>query len=305
MTQVTLAEKLRYLRKSRHMSQTELAHRLGLTNNAFISLIERGARRPSDSLLKRLSDVFSYDYTSLRALAGPSPRALLDLSGKNSLQEELVPAASADLVARMRREVEILGERLQELCEDGLPEFLWSRERRLHVEGSSGEIWILAPAIEHHGLEPDLLAQAVANLRRGSHYRYLLPDTRESRVEAGRLLQRYQTELVQASGAKGARRGARRPADRDPDPEDESYELNEDLELPQIGFVARTSFPILFEIALFDPNDAERVRGTLLPPEAPPAWEVGLGRDAARELARHFARLWTTTLMPARSGVAG
>jgi hypothetical protein len=80
---------------------------------------------------------------------------------------------------------------------------------------------------------------------------------------------------------------------------------SEDIELPHVGFVARVSFPILFEIALFDPNDEDRVRGTLLPPEAPPAWEVGLGRDAARELARHFARLWATTLMPARSGVPG
>jgi transcriptional regulator with XRE-family HTH domain len=304
MTQVTLAEKIKYLRKSRRMSQAELAHRLGLTSNAFISLIERGSRRPSDSLLKRLADLFSYDYTSLRALAGPSPQEAPN-GGRSGVQEELVPVASADLVARMRREVEILGERVQELLEDGLPEFLWSRERRLHVEGSSGEIWIFAPAIAHHGLELDLLGQAVANLRRGARYRYLLPDTRESRVEAGRLLQRYQTELLQASGSKGARRGARHPGGGEAEAEDESYDLNEDLELPEMGFVSRLSFPILFEIALFDPSDGERVRGTLMPPEASPAWEVGLGREAARELARHFARLWATTLMPARSGAAG
>ena len=137
MPQVTLADKLRYLRKSRRLSQAELAHRLGLTNNAFISHLERGTRRPSDPLLRKLADLFAYDYESLRALAGPPPR--------EERQEELVPASSADLTARIRREVGLLGDRLGELVNEALPEFLWSREQRLLVEGGSREVWIMAP----------------------------------------------------------------------------------------------------------------------------------------------------------------
>jgi transcriptional regulator with XRE-family HTH domain len=255
MPQVTLAEKLRYLRKSRRMSQAELAHRLGLTNNAFISHLERGTRRPSGPMLRKLAELLVYDYESLRALAGPPPG--------EERQEELMPAVGADLTAKIRREVDAFGDRLGDLVGEALPEFLWSREQRLLAEGGSREIWIMAPAIEHHGVEEDLLSVAVSNLKRGARYRYLLSDQRETRIEAGRLLRRY-------DGAG-------------------------DGQLPEVTFVSRDAFPLVFEIALFDPKAGDRIRGTLLPPGVDPEWEVALAGGQARELARHFARLWSRT----------
>jgi transcriptional regulator with XRE-family HTH domain len=298
MPQVTLADKLRYLRKSRRMSQAELAHRLGLTNNAFISHLERGSRRPSGPMLRKLADLFGYDYESLRALAGPPPgEARLG----EARQEELVPAPGADLTARIRREVDLFGDRLAELVDETLPGFLWSREQRLLVEGGSQEVWILAPAIVHHGVEADLLAVAVANLRRGSRYRYLLTDTRENRIEAGRLLRRYQAAVHEHGAARASRgRGGTMGVDPDSDvdPSDEG-------KLPAVAFVGRNSFPLVFEIALFDPEADERIRGTLLAHGADPEWEVGLDEAQARELARHFTRCWARVGAGAPSPIAG
>jgi len=261
MTQVNLAEKLRYLRKSRGMSQVELARRLGLKNNAFISHLERGTKRPSEALLRKIAEVFSYDYASLCALGG-GPGALA-----TSTQVELHPAAGADLMARIRREVELLGERMSDLVGEALPEFLWSREERLLAESASREVWILCPQIMHHGVEEDLLAVAKTNLRRGVRYSYLIADTKDMRVETGRLLKRYQ----EATG--------------------EDYAAEVEVG-PEVGFVPQESFPFVFEAALFDPRDSARIRGSLVPPAESPEWEIALSRQQALDLARHFARLW-------------
>jgi transcriptional regulator with XRE-family HTH domain len=265
MTQVDLPEKLRYLRKSRGMSQVELAHRLGLKkNNAFVSHLERGTKRPSEALLHKIAEVFAYDYDSLRALAGPALPA--------AEQVELRPAAHAGLMAQIRQEVELLGERMGELVAGALPDFLWSREQRLIVESASREVWILTPRLAHHGVEADLLAVAAANLRRGACYRYLIADTKEMRVEAGRLLKRYQ------AAAAG------------PEPETQAG--------PEVGFVPHDSFPSIFEAALFDPRDAARIGGCVVPGAGGQEWEIALGREQAVELARHLARLWDRVNVP-------
>jgi transcriptional regulator with XRE-family HTH domain len=264
MTQVNLAEKLRYLRKSRGMSQVELARRLGLKNNAFISHLERGTKRPSETLLRKLADVFAYDYDSLRALTGKSVPAA-------STQVELHPAAAADLLARIRREVELFGERLSDLVGESLPEFLWSREDRLLAEGASREVWILAPRLAHHGVEADLLAVARANMARGVRYCYLIGDAKEMRIEAGRLLKRYQD-------------GARHALEDNPGPE--------------VGFVPREQFPFVFEAAIFDPRDTALIRGSLVPAMEESEWEIALNREQVIDLARHFARMWERVSAP-------
>ncbi len=66
--------------------------------------------------------------------------------------------------------------------------------------------------------------------------------------------------------------------------------------MPELCFIPRASFPFVFESALFDPRDAERIRGVALPAGVAGgetgAWEVALGREQALDLARHFARWW-------------
>jgi transcriptional regulator with XRE-family HTH domain len=283
MTQLTLAEKLRYLRKSRRLSQVEVARRLGLTNNAYISNLERGTKRPSEALLRKLAELFAYDYESLLALAGPHSAV--------SEQVELKPASGADLVARIRREIDLFGGQLSDLVGEALPEFLWSREQRLIVEGASREVWIVAPAIAHHGVEEDLLAVAVANLRRGVRYRYLTGDTKAMRVEAGRLLKRYQAGPRASVAAAG----------RDSAPPGETREEAG----PEIGFVPRDSLPFVFETALFDPQDPSRIRGSLVPPSEEPEWEIALSNGQAVDLARHFALLWDRVNLPLPRAHAG
>ena len=306
MTQITLGEKIRYLRKSQRMSQEALARRLGLTNNAFISHLERGTKRPSDALLDKIAQVFAYDAASLRALAAP-PAA-------DERQGELEPAPGADLLAQIRREAELFGERASALVAAALPSFLWSREQRIILESTSREVWIIAPALAHHGVAPDLVQVAVANLRRGARYAYLLPDTKETRVEAGRMLTRYQARSETRPGgrsggdahpAAGAGRRMRQSAaDRGlgarhapPSRADGSAAgAAESENMPELCFVPRASFPFVLESVLLDPRDAERIRGAVLPAEGADAaagvWEVALGREQALDLARHFARFW-------------
>lgn len=269
MTQVSLAEKLRYLRKSRRMSQVEVARRLGLTNNAYISNLERGTKRPSDPLLRKLADLFAYDYESLRALAEPQSTA--------AEQPELEPLAGADLIARIRREVEIFGEQLGDLVTEALPEFLWSREQRLIVESASREVWIIAPDLARHGVEEDLLSVALGNARRGVLYRYLTADTKAMRVEAGRMLKRHQVKTPIPPGLHAGRGPVT----------DASEEAG-----PEVAFVPRDSFPFVFESALFDPRDPSRIRGSLVPPSERPEWEIALSPGQAADLGRHFALLW-------------
>jgi transcriptional regulator with XRE-family HTH domain len=269
MTQVNLAEKIRYLRKSRGMSQVELARRLGLKNNAFISHLEHGTKRPSETLLRKIAGVFAYDYDSLRALAAPA-------ASLTDLQVELQPAVGADLLARIRREIELFGERLSDLVGEALPEFLWSREDRLIAEGASREVWILAPQVSHHGVEEDLLAVARANLGRGVRYCYLISDSKQMRIEAGRLLKRYQEATAAFPGGREVAEGAG----------------------PEVGFVPQENFPFVFEAALFDPRDPVRIRASLVPPVEETEWEIALSRPQALDLARHFARLWERVSAP-------
>lgn len=314
MTQITLAEKIRYLRKSRNMSQVALARRLGLTNNAFISHLERGTKRPSDVLLDKIAEVFAYDAASLRALAGP-PAA-------DARQGELEPAPGADLLAQIRREAELFGERTSELVAAALPAFLWSRDQRAILESTSREVWIIAPVLVHHGVAADLVQVVAANLRRGVRYAYLLADTKEMRIEAGRMLTRYQVRetgggargggargggvLPAAPGSGRSRRaasdhglGARhapRPASlarAAGNTEEVAAADAADAEnVPQLCFVPRASFPFILESTLFDPQDPERIRGSLLPAAGSGEWEVALGREQALDLAGHFARWW-------------
>ncbi len=295
MTQITLAEKIRYLRKSRNMSQVELARRLGLTNNAFISHLEHGTKRPSDTLLCKIAEVFAYDVASLRALAAPP--------APDPRQSELEPAPGADLLARIRREAGFFGERISEIVAEAIPAFIWSREQRIIVESTSGEVWIIAPVLPGHGAADDLTQVAVRNLHRGARYRYLTADTKEARIEAGRLLRRYQGGTAGESGGHGSRSrlltaGPRAQTrqhlagTRGRAVHSSSAVAVETENMPEIGFVPPASFPVVFECALFDPLDAERTRGSMVPPDGRGEWEIALTREQALDLGRHFARWW-------------
>lgn len=53
-----LGDKLRYLRTQRHMTQVELAQRLGLARQGYVSNLEAGRKAPSLELVVQIADLF-------------------------------------------------------------------------------------------------------------------------------------------------------------------------------------------------------------------------------------------------------
>ncbi len=59
-----LGEKIRELRKSKAISQEQLASMLKINRN-FLSRIETGKSEPTSSILKKVAEIFSVDLNSL------------------------------------------------------------------------------------------------------------------------------------------------------------------------------------------------------------------------------------------------
>lgn len=59
-----LGEKIKYLRKSKNISQEELATMLKINRN-YLSRIETGKSEPSSSILKHIAEIFNIDLNSL------------------------------------------------------------------------------------------------------------------------------------------------------------------------------------------------------------------------------------------------
>lgn len=53
-----LGDKLRHLRTQKHMTQLELAQRLGLARQGYVSNLEMGRKMPSLDLLVEIADLF-------------------------------------------------------------------------------------------------------------------------------------------------------------------------------------------------------------------------------------------------------
>lgn len=53
-----LGDKLRYLRTQRQMTQVELAQRLGLAQQGYISNLEAGRKAPSLDLVVQIAELF-------------------------------------------------------------------------------------------------------------------------------------------------------------------------------------------------------------------------------------------------------
>lgn len=74
-----LGERVRALRMSQHLSQTELSKRIGVTN-ALISAIEKGERSPSLETLIKLSRQFKVSTDYLLGIKSKEPINLDGLS---------------------------------------------------------------------------------------------------------------------------------------------------------------------------------------------------------------------------------
>lgn len=83
---INFGEKLRELRKQKHMTQQILGDRLGVTK-AMISAYEQGMRYPSFDVLIGISNIFGVttDY-----LLGRSDEKTVSLGGLSDSQEEII-----------------------------------------------------------------------------------------------------------------------------------------------------------------------------------------------------------------------
>jgi transcriptional regulator with XRE-family HTH domain len=54
----SLGEKLRYLREKRKLTQADLAQKLGLARQGYVSNLETGRKAPSLELVVHIADVF-------------------------------------------------------------------------------------------------------------------------------------------------------------------------------------------------------------------------------------------------------
>lgn len=74
---INIGEKVKALREKNYFSQRELSRRMGCTS-AAISVIEKGGRMPSASLLKKFSDVFNISLEDLLNVEKPKEKSKVD-----------------------------------------------------------------------------------------------------------------------------------------------------------------------------------------------------------------------------------
>ena len=89
---LNLAERLKNLRKQRHLTQKQLAAQLHI-HHSIISSYENGSRTPSLDVLILLSDVF---HVSTDYLLGRERQRIIDTSGLTDSQIEAVRAIVAE-----------------------------------------------------------------------------------------------------------------------------------------------------------------------------------------------------------------
>jgi transcriptional regulator with XRE-family HTH domain len=79
-SQEAFGEIVRHRRQALHLTQSQLAKRLGV-KGSHIAYIENGRRRPSLALIERLADVLELDGAQLFLLAHPEAKSLLRGTG--------------------------------------------------------------------------------------------------------------------------------------------------------------------------------------------------------------------------------
>jgi transcriptional regulator with XRE-family HTH domain len=81
-----LGEKLRYLRTQRQMTQVDVAQRLGLARQAYISNLEAGRKMPSLDLVVQIADLFGV--TADYLLRDSAPLEMVDNNKRRDTIED-------------------------------------------------------------------------------------------------------------------------------------------------------------------------------------------------------------------------
>jgi transcriptional regulator with XRE-family HTH domain len=249
------------LRRRRGLTQVQLAQRLGLKGNAFISRLEREHAFPSDRLLKRLARALETEESLLRlgveaATASRSPPGFVQLLGED------VDRAREGLKARLdllMSNLDAYQEQVSSVLHAGRMNLVWGRAQKLAFEATATDVWVVSPELSTELGWPELLQTVRGRLAAGASYRYLIP---RQRVPMGR------ARKLQA--ALGRQRG---------------------LEI-------RTASPELFafavELVLYNPTDASRRLGLMVAPTRQPEFDLVLGPHLLQRFARAAERSWRT-----------
>lgn len=176
----TLGDMVRQLRIERGLSQVQLALRLGLSGNAYVSRIERGAVLPSGPMQRRLADELGVEPALLAARVsreshGSTATALLSdigqaFEGARARFADEVEALSRSLGEHQVRLAHTL--RLSEL------QLLWGLADKLAYEATVQSAWVLSPDLELDASNAELREVVRKNLERGVEYRFLVPAAR-------------------------------------------------------------------------------------------------------------------------------
>lgn len=176
----TLGDMVRQLRIERGLTQKQLAKKVGLRGNAFISRIERGSALPSVPMQRRLADVLGVEAALLAARVsreshGSTATALLAdigqaFDGARQRFANELDALSRSLAEHQVRLAHTL--RLSEL------QLLWGLPDKLAYEATVHTAWVLSPDLVLDASNAPLRAVVAQNLARGVEYRYLVPNQR-------------------------------------------------------------------------------------------------------------------------------
>src|SRR5262245_45874269 len=94
----SLGQRLAALRHERGLTQQQVARAVGLTGNAFVSRLERGAALPSAQLQRRLAGLFGVSAAVLRDQA--------EAEATGAREQSLLDAVDAEVAALKARLVQ-------------------------------------------------------------------------------------------------------------------------------------------------------------------------------------------------------
>jgi len=253
----SIGEQIRRLRTQAGLTQTALAHAIGLSGNSLISRIESGRTPPTDRVLQDVARFFDLDVETLIALRTTSQ----DSSHSMALELDRVSRDAREAreqlhtaVDRITADLESHRQALSSFLLASKLNLVWSLPRKLKREGRAKEVWVLSPAFASETDVPEIRAVVKANLSRGVAYRYLIPD---------------HPKVIRA--AQKFRQGLSGPF--------------------EVRTMPPEFFGFLVETVIYDPGTEERT-GLMVAPMKRSEFDIVMGASVAEQYEKSFRRHW-------------
>ena len=263
----SFSEHLRRLRTRAGLTQSALAHAIGLSGNSLISRLESGAVSPSDVVLHKLATFFDQDPEAMLALmqtARPSEDPLfseVDLMAREAAQARQHLETS---VTSLLGEFEEHRDALRDFVSASKLNLVWSLSRKLRRESRANEVWVLSPGLDSETDFPEIRAVVKGNLARGVPYRYLI-------CESGPVLARARDLVAKWKGQI------------------------------EIRVAPEPLFEFAVETVIYDPRTQNRV-SLMVAPTRRPEFDVVVGAVAADRFEDAFRKWWPESIVVVGKG---